>query len=143
MITINGNASGGTYTTCTNVYLQVSFMQTDGSDDPIAPFTPGAACTLGNTSPCTNTTTPYSWSSTSPTGAYLLSAVYPAFNANQHTGAPVNYVPDFYLTQTTTQSCTVNAFTFSQTTQLAQASSTAPESKPAQNNGRSEGKARK
>lgn len=142
MITINGNATGGTYTTCTNVYLQVSFMPTNGGP-PIATFTPGAACTLGNTPPCTTDTTPYPWSSTPPTGAYLLTAVYPAFNANQHTSSPPLYVPDFYPTQTTTQSCSVGSFTFMQTTQLAQASSTALETKPTQSKGRSEGKVRK
>jgi hypothetical protein len=132
MITIGGNNTGGTFTTCSTdgYYFQVTFMPTDGGP-AIAPFTqpPMTPCTLG----CGQG--PFTWSSTPPVGSYLTVAPYPAFNANQHTGLPVNY-EDFYLTGAATLSCTVNGgfgtFTFSQTVQQAQAT---PAVKTKQHNG--------
>jgi len=146
MITISGNASGGTFTTSSTngYYFEVDYMPTDGGP-AIAPFT-NYTPPPGTPTPCTLGGGPFTWSSTPPVNAFLLLAGYPAFNANQYTigTLPVNYVTGFYLTGTAMQSCSVPSlgFAFSQTVQQAPASNP-PASKATQHNGGSETKAPK
>jgi hypothetical protein len=115
-ITINGDASGGTFSTCINVYLLATFVPTNGGP-ALPPFMPGAACQLG----CNQG--PFSWTSTIPINAFLVIGPYPAFNANEHTGLPVNYV-DFYFAGAAAESCTVAGAAFNQTVQQAPQSET-------------------
>jgi hypothetical protein len=120
-ISLNNNATGGTFTSSLDVYFDLSFTQVSGSPNPIPPEGPFLV-QFGNPNP----DGPYPWSTTPANGAWLVYGTDDGQtddqNANIHTGLDVGELDFFPGVEAGSSGCPgeSNAAPFSETALLAQ-----------------------